>query len=265
MRVLTLIYFLLSSFLLFPQDTQISGESVRLTGTLHTYEPMAQFDRYLETDSIGICGIRLSEHLNQSQRQEFDHFLDIQAQIWVEGILEKKVIAPNGQLIHITAFKRVDNEIFINLSHEAHIRTDSFLTEEINGTSYSYPPRLLLDGDLSTCWAENKDGNGIGEVLTVSFPTKVFIQKLAMDIGFDRSASLFFANGRIKEIEIALENQEVFTHRFHDKRGLQVLELPDSIAVKSFEIKILDVFPGSLYQDTCISEIEIWGHKQSTR
>jgi hypothetical protein len=141
-----------------------------------------------------------------------------------------------------------------------------------------YCPLSLLDGRPSTAWVAG--GKGIGE--TVLFPADA-TKSLQIYNGFQRSESLYKKNSRPQGIRVfvlsALKDAGQYADRYRDLRviasrdsrledrmGPQPLALPDFALpsqagseypkiVTLVAIRILSVYAGTAYTDTCISEV----------
>lgn len=144
-----------------------------------------------------------------------------------------------------------------------------------------YSAGTLQDGDVATAWVEGKDGQGIGEVILI--PCLDLSQPIEIWSGYGKSDNLFQFNSRPKEIEMAiletksqimytqygnefldLEVAEKSRQTLEDLNGYQKLSIPEvaegyfedeSITGRFLAIKILSVYPGSKWEDTCISEV----------
>lgn len=143
----------------------------------------------------------------------------------------------------------------------------------------------LCDGDTTTAWAEGEKGPGIGVVLICS---RVYEgQPLKIWAGYGKSKALFLANNRPKKVRMVIISAEnhYFDHKdemfetlkvikdsvvvLQDLNGFQNLPLPtfkEGTFIprgKNEEyaydyllgLEILDIYPGTLYDDTCITEI----------
>ena len=148
-----------------------------------------------------------------------------------------------------------------------------------------YSVGSISDSNTKTAWAEGIDGPGIGEVLIV--PCLNLKKPAKIWVGYGKSDSTFFKNNRPKKLRtvivraefngatqsgIIYENLVVFAERIfslEDKNGFQNLPIPEYTVDSYFSsrlnnksdykyflgIEILDIYPGSKYDDTCISEI----------
>lgn len=148
-----------------------------------------------------------------------------------------------------------------------------------------YSASRAQDGDTTTCWAVS--GTGIGEVLLAKVDT---MQEVFIYTGFQKSLDLFKKNSRPRKVMVYvleptykeatpsavayMEVNVVASHEVElkDTFGKQTLPIPaywpttvkthpdgtpldDPIYQSFVAIKILSVYPGSKYADTCISEI----------
>ena len=148
-----------------------------------------------------------------------------------------------------------------------------------------YAPGLVTDGDTKTAWVEGSKDYGIGELLIVScIDLKSPVQIWA---GYGKSPAIFTQNSRPKKIKVLVvqsdagdptqygsyyRNLKVINQavaELKDLNGFQPLAVP-AFTASSYKDKdqnireynyflgivILDVYRGTKYSDTCISEIK---------
>jgi hypothetical protein len=148
-----------------------------------------------------------------------------------------------------------------------------------------YSGYSAVDGNGTTAWVEGAEGHGKGELLVI---TRLDLsKKLEILSGFGKSQALFVANSRPKSINIHIvralpqeggqsqcgDNYEalkiILTSKVTLKDSNQFQSLPLSEFKKEtylfqdekreykywLMIELIDVYPGTKYQDTCISEI----------
>ena len=127
----------------------------------------------------------------------------------------------------------------------------------IKGKRYDYYPWLVNDNDYSTCWCEGVKGDGIGESITVFLEEKCEVRRLYISNGLTSSKISFEINNSIKDCELTMSDGEKFKLTLSNKYNEQpyCIELPHPVFTDSIEIKILSVYKGTKYEDTCISEI----------
>jgi len=148
-----------------------------------------------------------------------------------------------------------------------------------------YSASRLQDGDTTTCWAAA--GQGLGEVVIAKVDA---MQDVVIYTGFQKSLDLFKKNSRPRKVmvyvleptyqeagpsSVSYLRVKVVAAReveLKDAYGPQPLPIPsywpttikahpdgspleDPIYQSFVALKILSVYPGSKYEDTCISEI----------
>jgi len=129
-----------------------------------------------------------------------------------------------------------------------------------NEGNLTYYPANAFDGDITTAWVEGVSGNGIGECLSITFGEPVNIQAFGFDNGYAKSESLYYKNSRPKNLKFVFETEsgtENTTFSFDDKYdGDFFFHYANSFKqVKKVNVYIEDVYPGTKYEDTCITDI----------
>lgn len=131
-----------------------------------------------------------------------------------------------------------------------------------------YSVANLVDENIKTAWVEGKEGSGIGEWVKINFGD-IFanisgynftegrdINSINIINGYAKNETIYYANNRVKKLEISFNDGTSFVTELKD--GIleqQKIELPEPKKVSSVKFTILDVYQGSKYDDTCISEI----------
>jgi len=148
----------------------------------------------------------------------------------------------------------------------------------------------LSDNDPTTCWAEGSESDGIGEFIWMTIPKNILT--LQIKNGYQKNETIYFANNRLKNIELELfacyepsgyvtESHDGFfisesialnSAVIEDNLGYQDIKLdfdwPEINSQLSdnelfdedrfiLKIKILDIYKGNKYNDACISDINI--------
>ena len=156
----------------------------------------------------------------------------------------------------------------------------------------NYVPENVLDGDISTVWVENEEGynedekndsydedpypgEGLGEWITIYSVEEVDLNSVStirqfyylkpmklsgirLINGYAKSKEIYAANNRVKKAEVILHDGTSFVFDLKDNTmGFQTLDFCREVTTKSITIKILDVYKGNKFNDTCISEIEL--------
>lgn len=146
---------------------------------------------------------------------------------------------------------RVDRAFFT-------VRSSSILQEK---DTYSHSN--LFDDDPNTAWVEGKPGVGKGEWVEIAFLEPTTVKNIIIVNGYTKSSDVYFANSRVKEITLHVTLSEGDSTRtirlrdgsFHDQNGLRGEMLEGMEDVKTLRIIISEVYKGTQYDDTCISEL----------
>ena len=132
------------------------------------------------------------------------------------------------------------------------VNASSFLIDK-KGV-YDYSPSMVLDGNWKTGWVESKENDGIGESLTFHFPQAQAISGFKIVPGYAENEEVYFWNNRVKEITIEFDDGSKFDRILNDYFGEQEISFPN-ITTKKVKLIIKNIYFGSKYKDTAISEI----------
>jgi len=228
-------------------------------GIVHQNPQGSQFYRYFERDDGQRFGINAYE--NEGIATELERCAWDGATMRVWGDLMTSTPDVSNRQIHI---KRLDvlsgpSRDARNLSVFASAHASSVLPADRGGT---YHPWAAIDGAAGQPWTEGINGPGFGEWLELEFPGPIEVWSLSMVNGYDRG-DLFSANNRIKRATVIFSSGEQVTLEFHDTPDVQTFALArasgPNIETTSIKIIIDEVYPGSVYNDTCLGELEVWG------
>lgn len=122
-------------------------------------------------------------------------------------------------------------------------------------SGYNYETKNLYDNNKSTCWCEGVDGDGIGETITVSFTESVNIDTIQLINGFSKTQDLYNKNNRLKKISLTFDDGSVEDIEIKDNYDESQSISFNSHKTKNIVIKINEVYSGTKYQDTCITEL----------
>ena len=149
----------------------------------------------------------------------------------------------------------------------------------------TYTVGKITDNDPKTAWVEGVKGYGTGEVIIV--PCLDLTNPVKIWAGYGKSEAVYTTNSRPRKVRVVIiqaqpdspsqygtnyANLKVVSEKtteLSDKNGYQVLPVPafkpESFFSTVFNSKmeylyllgleIVDVYPGTKYDDTCISEI----------
>jgi len=143
----------------------------------------------------------------------------------------------------------------------------SFKPETQMGAN-TYNAQAAIDGKLDTAWQVPGESKNVGEFIVLDVP-KTTLDKVGLDIGWDDSEKRFFDYARVKTLTVEVtaydENQDLVpvgtaTVSFEDKRGMQVVDIPD-IAVGTdlfggkVKLTVTEIYPGKDYPNLAVSEV----------
>lgn len=163
-----------------------------------------------------------------------------------------------------------------------HIRLDSLnIQVKSSSTLKGYNAECLFDKKVETAWVEGKKDDGSGEWINVflqaskeSETSKPFtITEFAMIPGYAKNEKTWIENNRIKTALLIIYSREsapdspyrymVYRLHFEDWMGLQIFSFEDHVPSDMMRKKawliIEEVYKGTKYSDTCISEMVFSG------
>lgn len=131
----------------------------------------------------------------------------------------------------------------------------SFLVENVGGKERKYNGVGLNQHHYNydfKPWVEGANGQGLGEWAEVYSPrNRIVIMSGFID---PTHPDLFKKNSRVKKIQASFGSESLIFN-LRDTPQPQLLELPASFKAGIVRLTILDVYPGSKYEDTAISSI----------
>lgn len=134
-----------------------------------------------------------------------------------------------------------------------------------------YSPVNIFDGDVTTSYAATtcdtffETSHGID--LTILFKKNILIDEIRIMNGLGRNDDLFKKNNRIKNIKIALYTEsalrgeadpQVEEKGLADVKEFQIIKFTHEYNIRQIRLDSLDVYNGSKYNDTCITELEFY-------
>ena len=118
----------------------------------------------------------------------------------------------------------------------------------------TYGPKNLTDGNPATAWCAGVPGDGIGQTLTILIDGGAAFRRLLISNGAGKSSQTYANNGRIKTLEISSDAGTQTTASLIDQNGLLPVYLLKP-AQHWVQLKIIDVYPGDKFADTCLADV----------
>jgi len=140
------------------------------------------------------------------------------------------------------------------------------------GTSSSFFPSknetiynacMAQDNDTNTAWVEGVDGNGIGEWFeynTTYEETDKIYNQIQIINGYARDNDIWQKNNRIKKLHFTTTNNKTINIELEDTMDLQTFVYNETFYLNpDTKIYIDEIYQGSKYNDTALSEIRFKG------
>lgn len=137
------------------------------------------------------------------------------------------------------------------------IKASSTLPDE-KGLSYKADNlRCSTDGNDNGAWSEGAKGNGVGEWLEISPDVPTALRAVVLSSGYGYG-DLFSFNARPKRMTLVLNGEKSYDFPIMDQPDPQRFFLPDySKPVSKIKITFTEVYPGSKYEDMCVSGLSL--------
>jgi hypothetical protein len=134
--------------------------------------------------------------------------------------------------------------------------TASAVLTDASGYGFDYSPDKVLDTDYSTAWCVS---NNAIPTLSLEFPEETLLGTVGIMPGFGRDEDIFMKNNHIKYLEVWYDDQPEALEEFYfeDSYEMQFFQMPAEPVTK-VNFKITQVYRGSLYNDTCVAEVDFW-------
>ncbi len=122
----------------------------------------------------------------------------------------------------------------------------------------SYPPANVKDAKSSTTWFEGAVGSGQGESITVNFGSEKNVQRIVVYAGQWVDWDTWTKANRPKELEVKYSDGSTATWTLADAMQPQVFTIPGGKKTSSVALQIKQIFNGTVFHDTGISEIQVF-------
>jgi len=157
------------------------------------------------------------------------------------GIAKLTLFGDDGEALNIVPPKLVKGSI----------KPSSTLTPE-----EAYNAGYLFDGRRDSGWVEGNKGSGTGESIRFQFGSGVSISKIKFWNGLLISDVHYSANERVKNFSLYGEtNDNGKKYPLPDSKKAQTISLDAPLKGNDFTLRINDIYSGSKYKDTVISEL----------
>jgi len=131
-------------------------------------------------------------------------------------------------------------------------------SSEILHNGIYYSAEKAMDDDPNTSWQEDAEGYGIGEYITLYFSRTQTVGGIMLFPGFDQSESAWERNCRPAKLLVELSDGSSYEISVNDIRDWQGYEFLTPVETEYLRFTILDVYPGTEWEDTAITEIRAY-------
>ncbi len=147
-------------------------------------------------------------------------------------------------------------------------------TSELRATSKdgaTYYARNVNDGDYSTAWVEGVPGAGEGQMISIELDGVHDISKVVIYAGYTKTPYRYTINGKPTRVGLDFQDGtklESDVELYAPGNGDEPITNPPATVIKPDEpvrsqyvnITIMSAVGGTKYEDTAISEIEVYGY-----
>lgn len=139
--------------------------------------------------------------------------------------------------------------------HERNLKFE--VSSSLYDEKQKHPIANIFDNNISTAWVEGKPGDGIGEWIKIGFEPDFELNQINIVNGYAKSKTIYEANNRLKKVKITFPDGKSEEYLLKDNvLDYQVLKLSKPVTTNSIKITIMEIYKGTKYNDTCISEIK---------
>lgn len=145
------------------------------------------------------------------------------------------------------------------------VRASSFIR---NARQHNpHPPEHAFDNDPRTAWNENSPGPGDGEWIEAQFRRPMRVHRIRIATGWDASSArhgdLFSLNSHLRVVRFTMDGGISRTIDVGEEQRTVVVEGLD-IVTRRVRIDAISVWPGTHWEDLCISDGAIEGEEPET-
>lgn len=148
----------------------------------------------------------------------------------------------------------IDNATYYLKPEKTTLTASSVLTEKNKDADF-YKAYNLIDKNYGTAWVEGVAGSGIGENVIFKFENPFQPGEISIVNGYAKNQAIYLKNSRPKQIKLTYSDLTT-----------QMITLLDVVTIQKFKpniknkitwvkVEIADVYKGTHYEDTCITEI----------
>lgn len=213
-----------------------------------------------------LCAMTIGMFLQKQHDKERENREALRKQTQTEGkfkpqALQEKTPDRSSQTQGQTE-EKIESEPHIS----SHALTGSFSTAKASSHlpdkgDLTYGPENVMDGKPETAWNEGVSGHGAGEWLMLESDHDQVVTGINILAGYAKNADIYQQNNRIKTLKVECADGTSKVFRLEDRSdyaSYHDLAFDKPVRTKSIKFTVIDIYPGSKYEDTCISEITLY-------
>ncbi|MFT5685023.1 MAG: hypothetical protein ACI8RZ_005969 [Myxococcota bacterium] len=134
--------------------------------------------------------------------------------------------------------------------------TASSSEAESNGVSYE--PKNLKDSKRSTVWVEGQSGSGLGSWVQLDLDGTQTVHGVRLWNGNWYTRDFWERHNRIKEILVTFSDGSTQRFTLTDEMLPEEIRFDAPVQTSSIKIQIKGIYSGSTFNDTCLSEVQVF-------
>jgi hypothetical protein len=134
--------------------------------------------------------------------------------------------------------------------------TASSTEPESNGVSYE--AKNLKDSKRSTVWVEGESGSGLGSWVQLDLDGTQTVHGIRLWNGNWYTRDFWERHNRIKEIVVTFSDGSTQRFTLKDEMVPEEIRFPSPVQTSSVKIQIKGIYNGSTFNDTCLSEVQVF-------
>lgn len=119
----------------------------------------------------------------------------------------------------------------------------------------AYAAANVLDGSHDTAWVEGKKGSSAGEWIRLDFAKALTLAFVDVTGGYAKNDDTLKQNNRLKRARLTLSDGSVIERSFVPQLTDQTFRIEPPRPLTWVMLEVLEVYPGTKFDDTAISEI----------
>jgi len=132
-------------------------------------------------------------------------------------------------------------------------------SSELKEVGYNHETKNVIDNNKTTAWVEGSADDGIGEWIKLENDSTQNISGIKIINGYTKGNDLYYQNNRVSKITLEFSDGSSSTYDLKDGVfDFQNIDFGKTISTKYIKITIAGIYKGSIYKDTCISEISVY-------